>query len=258
MHFLKSLIENPTLEEPAKNNFEIHRHFYRYSRGVFIGPALKFRQTSSRISLKGSFEYEDLLEELTLKTVSEDQIKVKGVLITGQDLTDTITDLGLDWKLKKSTGKTKNYKAKFEGTYNKNILLESIETFRSTSYLLLNFNLNNNCKISTKARIPQPSKKKVADDDINKRVSFCTAYIPNNEKNMKMIIEECFPDFKSEISDSWKSLLLRNDYNIDKIEIPKDLEDSRLMRIMAIRKGKLMRTLEIDGDSYEEQYSIVV
>jgi len=40
-HFIKKLIQTPFLEDPAKNHKDIHRHYYRYSKGDFIGPALK-------------------------------------------------------------------------------------------------------------------------------------------------------------------------------------------------------------------------
>ena len=113
MHFLSRLIETPILEDPAKNHMNIHRHFYRYSKGDFIGPAIKITKTKAKITLKGTHEYEDSISEIIAKTISDPQksFEVKGTLITGVDLSETITDLGLNWILKKSTGKTKNYKA---------------------------------------------------------------------------------------------------------------------------------------------------
>ncbi len=160
MHFLTKLTISPILEDPAKNHKDIHRHFYRYSKGDFIGPALKIKKTKPRITLKGTHEYEDLIQEIVTSTVTEELINIEGVLITGNDISNTITSLGLNWELKKSKGQTKNYKAIVEDTINKKTLLESIEKFREASYLLLNFNLNPTCKVTTKNRIPQPSKKK--------------------------------------------------------------------------------------------------
>ena len=49
MHYLSELIETPSLEDPAKNHMNIHRHFYRYSKGDFIGPALKITKSKARI-----------------------------------------------------------------------------------------------------------------------------------------------------------------------------------------------------------------
>lgn len=260
MHFLTKIVENPQLDEPAKNHMDVHRHFYRYSRGEFNGPAIKIRTTSNRIGLKGSFEYEDLVGEIIVSTIPNDQKpEVEGILITGKNISDTIQNLGLDWNLKESTGKTKNYKAKFEEEIDKNTILDAISTFRPNSYLLLSFNLASDCKVDTKKRIPRPSRKKGLEDDTNKRVQFSKGYIENNEYNLTKVIDKCLPDFKDELPSEWKKLTLKNIYNIDEIALPKDVENTRMLRIMAIRKGKLIRTLIIDGEeTIEKQYSIVV
>ncbi|TXT58989.1 MAG: hypothetical protein BAJALOKI2v1_270017 [Promethearchaeota archaeon] len=260
MHFLTKLIQNPQLDEPAKKHMDVHRHFYRYSRGEFNGPALKIRTTSNRIGLKGSFEYEDLVGEIIVDTIPDNKkAKFEGVLITGKDISDTIQNLGLDWKLKESTGKTKNFKAKFNQEIEKNTMVDAISTLRTNSYLLLSFNLSSDCKIDTKKRIPRPSKKKGLEDDTNKRVQFSKGYIENTTKNLETVLDKCFLDFKDELSNDWKKLTLKNTYDIEEIALPKDVKNSRMLRIMAIRKGKLTRTLIIDDEeTMEKQYSIVV
>ena len=139
MHFLKKLIESPILEDPAKKHIDVHRHFYRYSKGDFIGPALKITKSNARITLKGSHEYEDLILEVVANTISEDEIEINGILISGSDISDLITNLGFEWNLKKSTGETKNFKANIQSNTTQKTLLESIEAFRKTSYYLISF-----------------------------------------------------------------------------------------------------------------------
>lgn len=258
MHFLKKLIESPILKDPAKKHKSIHRHFYRYSKGTFLGPALKLIRTNAGINLKGSFEYEDLIQEITATTISDEEVEIKGVLITGSDISETIINLGLDWILKKSTGKTTNYKAEINDKINKNHLLEIIEKLRDTSYLLLSFNLNPTCSVTTKNRIPQPSKKKIEEDDINRRVQFCSGVIKNIEKNINLIQDFALGDFKSDLPVKWKNITIMNNYEITEIIIPKGIQNSSLLRIMAERKGKIIRTLDVDGELIEKQYSIVV
>jgi hypothetical protein len=260
MHFLKRIIETPILEDPTQNYMEVHRHFYRYSKGEFIGPALKITQSKAKITLKGSHEYEDLIQELVIGSITDQlqQFEIKGTLITGSDLSNLIASLGFNWNLKRSTGQTQNYKATILDKSNRDQLLRAIDILRTNSYLLISSNINANSKITTKKSIPQPSKKKIEDDDINQRIQFCTGYLVNNKSNLKILIEETLPDFKSEIPDNWKSIIILNNYKITDIILPKNMQDSRLLRIMAIRKGKLMRTLEIDNDIIEKQYSIVV
>jgi len=258
MHFLKKLTESPILEDPAQQHLDIHRHFYRYSKGEFIGPALKLTKSKARITLKGSHEYEDLILEVVANTISEDEVDIKGTIISGSDISDLITNLGFDWNLKKSTGKTKNYKANILSKTNKGILLESIEAFRKTSYYLISLDLNPTCKVTTKKNIPQPSKKKVEEDDISKRIGFCKGIITNTEKNLSMVKELTLNDFLSEIPEKWKSITIKNNYKITDIILPDHIDNWGLKRILAIRKGKLFRSIDIDGDVFEKQYSFSV
>jgi len=260
MHFLSELVKNPILEEPFEQHLNIHRHFYRYSKGEFIGPALKITKTKAKITLKGSHEYEDLILEAVTKTISNSQenFEIKGKLITSGDITNDISEMGLNWVLKKSTGKTKNFKADILDQINKDLLLQAINVFRENCYLLLSYNRNATCKVTTKKNIPQPSKKKVEDDEVSKRIQFCIGMLNNTDSNLKMLLDLAAPDFKSELPNTWKSLIILNNYTINQIELPTNVKDTRMLRIMAIRKGRMVRSVEIDGDLIEKQYSIVV
>ena len=260
MHFLSELVKKPILEDPFEQHLNIHRHFYRYSKGVFIGPALKITKTKAKFTLKGAHEYEDLILEAVTKTISnsQDNFEIKGKLIASSDINNDISELGLNWVLKKSKGKTKNFKAEIIDQINKDLLLQAISVFREKSYLLLSYNRNATCKVTTKKNIPQPSKKKVEDDDVSKRIQFCIGMLNNTEANLEMLLDLAAPDFKSELPNNWKSLIILNNYTINQIEIPTNIKDTRMLRIMAIRKGKMIRSVEIDGDLIEKQYSIVV
>ncbi|MHA1533108.1 MAG: hypothetical protein ACTSP8_00100 [Promethearchaeota archaeon] len=257
---MSELVKKPILEDPFEQHLNIHRHFYRYSKGVFIGPALKITKTKAKFTLKGAHEYEDLILEAVTKTISnsQDNFEIKGKLIASSDIANEISEIGLNWVLKKSTGKTKNFKAEIIDQINRDLLLQAIGAFREKSYLLLSYNRNATCKVTTKKNIPQPSKKKVEDDDVSKRIQFCVGMLNNTEANLEMLIDLAAPDFKSEIPNNWKSLTILNNYTINQIEIPTNIKDTRMLRIMAIRKGKMTRSVEIDGDLIEKQYSIVV
>ncbi|MFW9876390.1 MAG: hypothetical protein ACFFG0_25120, partial [Candidatus Thorarchaeota archaeon] len=231
MHFLKKIIESPNLEDPAKDHIDIHRHFYRYSKGEFIGPALKISRTNTRITLKGTHEYEDLILEAVASTISQEKVQIKGVLISSNDISDLIKSLGFDWSLKKSTGQTKNYKANILSSTNKQNLLKSIEALRKTSYYLISFNITPTCKVTTKKSIPQPSKKKVEEDDVNKRIKFCTGIMINNNNNLSSVIDLGLSDFKSELTENWKNIIITNNYRITDIILPEDIDNWGLKRI---------------------------
>ncbi|MHA2390955.1 MAG: hypothetical protein ACXAEX_03225, partial [Promethearchaeota archaeon] len=78
MHYLKKLIQSPNLKDPAKQHLDIHRHFYRYSKGEFLGPAIKITKTKTRITLKSTHEYEDLILEIVANTIPDEEVEIKG------------------------------------------------------------------------------------------------------------------------------------------------------------------------------------
>ncbi|MHA1804342.1 MAG: hypothetical protein ACTSU4_07375 [Promethearchaeota archaeon] len=258
MHFLEQIIRTPQLEEPAKNHMNVHRHFYRYSRGKFSGPALKITQTRSKITLKGSFDYEDLIQEIVVSSIPAGSIKITGVLYTGQDINPLLKELGLNWALKKSKGKAENYKAEISDELEKQKLLEIIEQLRTHGYLLLSFKHDSNHRVITKKRLPQPSRKQPMEEDVNSKVDFCTGVLANTTENMATIIKLALSDFASDLPEKWKTILLSNNYSITEIEIPKNVKNSRFLRIRAIRKGTLERVLEVNGTTLKKQYSIIV
>jgi hypothetical protein len=258
MHFLKEIIKNPILENPAKDHMNIHRHFVKYSRGEFTGPGIKLKKYSTKIVLKGSLEYEDIVQEIVTRTVSKEYIAVEGKIIARRDITDTLNDLDLDWQVKENTGKSKGFKTKFSETLSKEKLLEIIQELRKDCYLILNFKIDKYCQIKTDEKLPKPSKKNPIEDDIDKRVSFSRGYVKTNKQNLDLVYEHILPDFKSELPDDWTDIILTNTYQINDIEIPKDAKNSRMMRINAIRKGKLVRTVKIDEKIIKKKYSIKV
>ena len=65
-------------------------------------------------------------------------------------------------------------------------------------------------------------------------------------------------DFKSDLPNQFKNIVLLNNYKIEEIILPKDVDNSMLLRVMAIRKGKMFRSLEVNENIIEKQYNIVV
>ncbi len=259
IHFLTKLINSPELENPAENHKNVHRHFYRYSKGDFIGPAIKISKSKARITLRSSLEYEDLIQEIVANTLPEgENVEIIASLISGSNIDDDIKNLGFNWDLKKSKGKTQNYKAEIADLVDKNSLIKAIRAFRENAYFLFSFDLNPTCKVTTKKRIPQPSKKKVEEDDVSKRIQFCSGIIENTEKNLDLTLDLTLEEFKSDIPNKWKTIQITNNYKITEIELPKNISNSMLLRLMAIRKGKLFRSVNIDGEIIEKQYNIVV
>ena len=75
---------------------------------------------------------------------------------------------------------------------------------------------------------------------------------------LKRTLDFILPDFKSEIPGKWKNIIVSNNYKINDIELPENVDNWGLKRILAIRKAKLFRSLDVDGEIIEKQYNIVV
>lgn len=258
MHFLKVLIDNPKLENPSENYPEIHRHFTRYSKGEFTGPAIKVRFTAKKINIYGSFEYEDFIQEFVTSLMPDGDIQVSSVIFAARDLKDEFYELGLNWKLIKSTGKTKNYKGTFDDILERKRLKEIIKALNKKCYYFSNFILEG-YSVKCKKKPPQPSKKKPTDDEIAKITKFCVGSVSNNKKNKDYLLERLVPDFLNKFPEKSKSFTLINEYKITNIILPKNIKNSILMRLKAIREGKLNRTIRFDNDTeHMNSYQISV
>ncbi len=247
MHFLTVLVEKPILENPSENYPEIHRHFTRYSKGIFTGPVIKARFTANKITLNGSFEYEDFIQEYITSIMPDGEFPVTSIVFAARDLKEDLYKLGLDWKLAKSKGDTKNFKGSFSDSFTKKKLNEVIKTLTKRSYYFSNFKIEG-YSVKCKKKPPQPSKKPPSDDEIQKLTSFCVGNAKNTKKNKEKLFKELIPDFMEELPEKFKSITLINEYKFNNIILPKKVKNSILMRLMAIREGKLVRTLRIDNE----------
>jgi hypothetical protein len=269
LHFLKDLLENPKDKDPVKNIPHVHKHLIRYSKGNFVGPAAKVR-FSKMITIDGSFEFEDLFAWLASKLMIsqnlKDEIQITGVILSDRDFSETLYEIGLDsWKVKKSTGKTKNFKCVLDTPVpiSSTQLKELVEKLNSGSlcYLMFNFNTGT-ISLKTKKKPPRPKTKgdKTKVVTIGEKVKFTKLKLPNTDYMRDLIIDEIFPDFKDEITSLTKLIVLECSYDItDLILPPKERrKNSSSIRRFTLRKGTLERVCVIDKETYENKTEIVI
>jgi len=259
LHFITSILQNSMLKNPAEDYKEIHKHFTRYSKGEFTGPVMKVRFSANKITLSGSFEYEDFIQEYVVSVIPDNEIEVKLDILAGSDLSAVFPKLGLDWQLKKSTGEIKNFKGTFQEKFFKSRFLEVIKELNKFSYYFINFNDQQGFSVKCKTKPPQPSKKKITDKEFEKLTKFCIGTVKNTKKNQKILYEKLIPDFEDKIPETIKIIKLINIYKFNNIIIPKGLKNTILIRLKAIREGKLVRTIEINNDmEYENSLTFSV
>lgn len=258
-HYLTELYKNPKLKDPVANAPEVHKHFTRYSKGEFDAPVIKIRLTANKINFSCSYEYEDIALKLALKNITSDLVTVKGSITSGVDFTSLIMKLGFskEWLPAKSTGKTQNYvskittpvdieKAKLEELFEKGIV--------HMSFL---FDIDDTeVKLKTKIKPPRPSSKSPEKSPVGKKLKFCSLKIGNTPENIAWLIDEAFPDFKDEIPEKFKSILLENSYEITDLEFPpRDKKiSSRQFRLNTLRIGKMKRILTVDEEIISKSF----
>jgi hypothetical protein len=266
MHFIKDLLGKPMDSDPIKNIPQVHRHFMRYSKGEFEGPSMVIKISKTNITVNGSFEFEDLCAWIAGKCMP-DSIKpfnITGSLISGNDFSNNIQKLGIDWKVKKSTGQTKNFKTVLKpadkAAISKDQLVKLIENLNSDCYILLNFKAGEptNFTLTTAKNPPRPKTKGGTEEEEAKeqaaRIKFTSLKIPFSEDNLKLLINEAVPDYKDEISSKVKVIEVTNSYTIQELILPpkEKVTESSQYRTLTLRKGILKRKIVIDGKKFSK------
>jgi len=254
-HYLTKILDDPMNNNPVKETPDVHKHFTRYSKGQFSGPAVKISQTKDKITIWCSHEYEDAVLRIALDVIPDEILNVSGAIIGAIDFTPLIKNIGLgkDFNPVKSKGKSVNYSAalKTEVSVEKK-LIEALSV-KGTPYVysLLSFTSEDQKIIlKIKKKPPRPNSKNPDEDSgIASKLKFCILKMPKTPETLKLIIETFAKDFVDEIPIKWKSMLIQNTYEITSLIFPDKKEglSSRKFRLNTLREGKLNRVATIDS-----------
>ncbi len=219
MNFIKQLFE-------TGNGKPYHHKFIRFGKGEFEKLFFTITKTKKNIKVKSSFDFANDFVQLIADNVNE-SIDVKGKIIAAEDFESKLDGL-VDIKAYSKRGKL--YTAEIEATLNPAQLKQLYEMFRK-SFLLLNIN-SKDFKLKTGKSIPKPGGQLKPD--------FCSATLP-----LSMLDE-----FAWDVDKNFNKLEIKHIINVNEIIIPQDcVNDPARARIEAIRKGKIIRVLNIDGRS---------
>ena len=191
---------------------EVRGQFLRFGKGNYRRRFLiKFNKTK-KIKLRASFEYANDF----VSFINED----KELEFSGKILSKT--------KIEGKVGKKKS------GGFVYNISNESINGFEEAYYFLLDSD-NEDALLKIKKKLPKPGKSVKKIDD-----KFCALDLDFDYwDKLKEVFFWDIPD--------GKKVTIEHEVIINDIEIPKDEPDPVKMREKAIRKGKIIRTINVDG-----------
>ncbi len=202
------------------NGEEAHYQFVRFSKGRFEGRAVLNLHKTSKIKLKGSFEWANDFVNLANELES---IKFSGIILSREEL-------GLENEKKK--------KAIFQYDVF-DIDSEKINEIKNKAYALLLNGESEGIVLKIKKKLPKPGKSKKKIDD-----KFCQLEL--DLKYWDKVREAfMFPE--------GKKFRVSHIFEINEIILPQGEKDFEKIRILAKRKGKIIRKLEIDKKESEEE-----
>ncbi|MFA5176431.1 MAG: hypothetical protein WC413_04215 [Candidatus Nanoarchaeia archaeon] len=227
MNFIKEIFEN-------KGSELAHEQFKRFGKGNYTDRALINLKKSKKLSVKTSFEFSNFLCYLIAKEASS-KINISGAIVA-------FRDFGKELDLQNEYSKRgKVYRADItEQEITKEKLSEIIEKFKF-DFLLLKLRADN-CNLSCKDSLPKPGG--------TLKDNFCSASFEN---------VDITKEFAFDVKEDFSNLIIKHIYEITDLIIPKETEDDfAKARLLAKRKGKIIRILNLDGKEIKKEFNLLV
>ncbi len=225
MNFIKKIVEDKVDEAT-------HKKLARYGKGEYDRGLLLIKRTKKNLKIKGSFDWANDFFGIIANSLDGDAM-VKGKIIASRDFKSELD--GIDIKNFSKRGKL--YTAEIDTNLTADQMRSLFEKF-DKDFLLLNVKAEN-FDLKVKSSLPKPGGK-IKDD-------FCSVTLPF----------EALDEFAFDFDPDFSEAKIVNKFIITELIVPKEYEnDFAMARLMARRKGKLIRKIEVDGKKIEKEYSM--
>lgn len=220
--FIKKIFEK-------RSDEEVHIQFQKFSRGEFRDRALlNVNKIKDKYNIATTYEYAtDMVKIMAEKIPTGQKVKVTGVVVSTRDL-----KADLKFKSLKQFMGVKQYI--IDDLMSRDDLLNLIKKFPN-SFVGLSFSVGDS-ELKVKAKAPKSAKPSTSDKPIVP--DFC---------KLKTSDKSILNSFVFDVQQDFKKIMIKHDFLINDIEIPKNESDPAKMREMAIRKGKIVRKIDVDG-----------
>jgi hypothetical protein len=214
----------------------VHLQFSKFSRGEFKDKAMIVAKAMSKgkFSVNTTPEYGNELVRSLAEKLGDNAALVKGVVVSTRDLTGE-----LDFQDKKQFMGVKQYIIDKEMSGNE--ILELCDKVPS-AFIGLSFSVGDS-ELKIKPKAPKSAKPSSKGDSVPK-VDFCKLKTTD-----KSIVDGLIFD---EEAKNFKQIEIRHNFIIEEIVISDELkreagDDFALIKEKSLRKGKIVRKLNIDG-----------
>jgi len=220
--FIKKIFE-------GKSDELVHLQFQKFSRGEFKNRAMiKAGNSKGKYSIATTYEYASDFVRSMAEKLGDSKTKVTGGVITTADLTGK-----LEFVDKKQFMGVKQYVMDKE--MNGEEIIKLCDDFK-TAFIALSFVVGDS-ELKIKAKAPKNAKPSTKGDAAPKP-DFCKLITTDKD-----LIKSVLFDINLE---GFKKVNIGHNFQVLDIIVPKDEKDFAKMRELAKRKGKIIRTLDVD------------
>ncbi len=229
MNFINKIFNN-------KIDGSVHLQFTRFSKGTFENKAmLEITVSPNKIKIRTSPEYTNELVELLANTIKH-RTHVKGIIFSTRNLSEE-SDIEFQ-DIKNALGVKKHI---INQELTKEQILNICKKFPYSS-INLSFKTDyGELKVKEKA----PKSGKPGKKEGPPKIDYCTFTTTD-----KSVLE----DYAFDIKQPFKKAIITHTYKIKDIQIPEEYKnDFALARLHGIRKGKIIRVLNVDDKEEKKE-----
>ena len=244
MHFITKIVT----EQPDET---LHKHFVKFGKGVFDGPIISIDNKRKNISLACTFGYEDLLLDTFVTFLQDAEYKVSGVILTHEDQSNHLSKFNIPAMRYKAP----LFKVKVNTQLNSEQIKELVAPLIYNEYLFLTIKaVDKKIKDSFKCKTTFPKPKEQEEGTLPK-LDFAKTVIQNTETAIEWIVTRVVPEIQRDTK--FKKIIVQNKFIISELKLPADKEkySATELRKKAIRVGKIIRKITIDGQEIEKEYA---
>lgn len=232
MNFIRKIFQE-------KIDEAVHAQFVRFGKGTFESKAVINVSRNDKIKVNTTFELANDLVLFAAELVG--RLKVSGIILSRQT----------DAELKELLGKGEKKKNIISFSIARELSLEELEKIAKTAYYMLLDCDAQGMSLRVKKKLPRPKAQRGAKPPkIDNK--FCVLEL--DKKFQQQLHNEFLFDLPSE----FKKIRVSHCYIITDIIMPKILKGERdfaLLRVLAKRKGKVIRNAIIDGKEVRSEKS---
>jgi len=224
MHYVKEFFSGEVPEW-------VHERFIRYGRGSFAGPKITVK-SGKNIRVSASIDYANILGELIAKNAG-DEVSASGMVFAKRDIEPTLKDFFTVGKSKSSKGlRSCEVTGEVSGDE-----LAGLCSMLPDTFILLDLKSGKQKLKFKKKKLPKPGSKL--------KDSFCVATLAAGA------LDELRDELLFGVEGDFEEAVVSHELVIEELVKPDGVTDSARLRVESKRKGRIKRTLTVDGKTTE-------